>query len=87
MKINTGMGRKVDVLGRIVIPKEIRKAWCIDVTDVLSISLDGENIILNKVQNSCIFCDSTENLREFGGKLVCDKCFSEITKWKEMQNV
>jgi transcriptional pleiotropic regulator of transition state genes len=75
----TGMNRKVDDLGRIVIPAEIRKAFGIREGDHLDIAVDGDHIVLTRLEDSCVFCRSGEDLKEFRGRLVCTRCMSEIS--------
>lgn len=77
---STGIVRRVDELGRIVIPMEIRKTLGIAEKDPLEIFVDGEQIILRKYQASCIFCDEAENLEVYKGKNICQKCKGKIAK-------
>lgn len=79
----TGMYRRVDELGRIVIPKEIRQELEINIKDPMEIYTDGNSIILKKVQNSCIFCGETKNINEFNDKIICSKCIQSIVAIKE----
>jgi len=77
---STGVVRKVDELGRIVIPVEIRRIQNIEVKDPLEIYVDGEKIILVKHDIKCVFCSDTEDLIDYIGKKICPKCFEEIRK-------
>ena len=77
---STGIVRRVDELGRVVIPIELRTQFGIAVKDPIEIFVDGTSIVLKKYEQSCIFCGNTENLKEFKGKLVCDNCSKEIFK-------
>ena len=74
----TGMFRKVDELGRIVLPAEIRQAMDIKLKDSLEIYTEGDAIILKKYQLSCVFCQESENLELFEGKRICPACLSKI---------
>lgn len=74
----TGMNRKVDDLGRVVIPAEIRKAFGIRDGDHLDIAVDGDHIVLTRCEDSCVFCRSGEDLKEFKGRLVCSSCIREM---------
>lgn len=74
----TGIVRRVDELGRVVIPKEMRKSLGIGQKDELNISIENNAIVLTKVENTCIFCGSDEDLFDFKGKLVCRKCQHEL---------
>ena len=78
---NTGIARKVDELGRIVLPIELRKQLDItEKTDSLEIYLEDGRIILEKVCPSCIFCGSKQEVREFKGKKICAACVHELSK-------
>lgn len=75
---STGIVRKVDELGRIVIPKELRKTFNIAEKDSLEIYVDGEQIILKKYCPACIFCGQAKNNIIFKGKLICSDCHEEM---------
>lgn len=75
---STGIVRKVDELGRIVIPKELRKMFNIKEKDPLEIYVEEDTIVLKKHENSCVFCKSTENLMEHKGKYICPDCINEL---------
>ena len=75
----TGIVRRVDELGRVVIPIEIRNQFGIAVKDPLEIFVDEGSIILKKHEESCIFSNNTKNVSEYKGKLVCSKCASELS--------
>ncbi|MDR1101291.1 MAG: AbrB/MazE/SpoVT family DNA-binding domain-containing protein [Clostridiales bacterium] len=75
---NTGITRKVDELGRIVLPIEIRRRLSVAEHDALEIYVDGDSCILKKYLPSCIFCHSTKDLSEFKEKLVCKKCATAL---------
>lgn len=77
---STGITRKVDDLGRITIPKEIRSQFKIYEQDPLEIFVDGEKIILKKYAENCIFCNSKKVQAKIEGQLVCDKCIEKISK-------
>lgn len=77
---STGMVRRTDKLGRIVIPIEIRKKLKIKPYDELEMFSEGENIILKKFEESCTFCGSTTNLIRQKDKLICEKCIKESYK-------
>lgn len=65
---STGIVRKVDELGRIVLPVELRRTMDIAEKDALEIYVDGNSIVLRKYRPSCIFCDSTKDVRTFRGR-------------------
>ena len=71
---STGIVRKVDELGRIVIPIELRRVLGIDEKDSLEIYVDSERIILKKYEPACVFCGNAEFVNNFKGKNVCKEC-------------
>ncbi|MGN1310179.1 MAG: AbrB/MazE/SpoVT family DNA-binding domain-containing protein [Clostridia bacterium] len=75
---STGIIRKVDELGRIVIPKEIRDNLDIAEGNGLQIYVDGNKVILKKDVSNCLLCENEKNLKEFCGKYVCKKCINQI---------
>lgn len=77
---STGMVRKVDELGRVVIPIELRRTLDINVKDALEIFTEGQQIIMKKYESSCVFCNSTDDLVQYQGKLICKECLAEIQK-------
>ena len=78
MRISTGIVRRVDELGRIVIPIEMRNALNIAQRDPVEISMDGSSIILHKYENRCVFCGALKPSIRYNGKLMCNKCLKEI---------
>ncbi|WP_408955623.1 AbrB/MazE/SpoVT family DNA-binding domain-containing protein [Natroniella sp. ANB-PHB2] len=75
---STGIVRKVDNLGRMVIPIELRRTLGIEKKDPLEIYVDSEKIILKKYQPACIFCQNAEDTVEFKGKVICSECLEEM---------
>lgn len=75
---STGMVRKVDELGRLVLPAEIRQSMDIQVRDAVEIFTDGDRIILQKYQPSCIFCSNVDDLVFFGNKRICASCLKKL---------
>ena len=75
---STGIVRRVDELGRIVLPIELRRTLDIAEKDFLEIYTDGESIVLQKYQSSCVFCGAKENISEFRGKSVCLDCLNAL---------
>lgn len=75
---STGVVRKVDELGRIVLPISIRQIMDINEKDSLEIFTDENKIILQKYQPSCIFCNNADNIVYFNGKRICENCLSKI---------
>lgn len=80
MKLSTGIVRRVDELGRIVIPIEMRNALGIAQKDPVEISIEGSNIILRKYENRCVFCGVLRPSIKYNGKLVCNKCLAELNE-------
>ena len=70
---NTGVRKTIDDLGRIVLPKEIRKSLGLGIRSAVDLYVDGEKLIITKTKNECIFCNSRDNLVEYKGKSVCDQ--------------
>lgn len=75
---STGIVRHIDELGRIVVPKEMRKKMDIASSDPVEIYVDGDKIILTKYQPSCHFCGSEDSVSSFKGKKICRSCIDEI---------
>lgn len=83
----TGVIRRVDELGRVVIPIEIRTQFGILEKDPMEIYVEGNSIILKKYEANCIFCGSSKKLSEFEGKPICKKCIINISKNNENLNI
>ena len=77
---STGVVRKIDELGRIVLPIEIRKVLDIKQKDAVEIFTDDNRIILQKYQPSCSFCNNADEIVLFSGKRICRKCLNELKK-------
>lgn len=75
---STGMVRKIDDLGRIVLPAEIRKVLDIQLRDSVEIFTEGEQIILQKYRPSCIFCNRVDQVVYFQEKRVCTECIAKL---------
>lgn len=74
----TGIVRKVDELGRIVLPIELRRTLDIDIKDPIEIFVDDNYIILKKYEPACIFCGNAKNIKVIAGKNVCSDCIEEL---------
>jgi transcriptional pleiotropic regulator of transition state genes len=74
----TGIVRRIDELGRVVIPKEIRRTLRIRESDPLEIFMDGQRIVLQKYQPACLFCDGTDNIVYFQEKRICATCLAKL---------
>lgn len=77
---STGIVRKVDELGRIVLPSELRKSLSIDVKDSLEIYTSGDSVILKKYLPSCVFCGEANDITTFKNKNICKNCLRQISK-------
>jgi len=75
---STGIVRKVDELGRVVIPIELRRTLNIAEKDALEIYVDGEHIILKKYEPACIFCGNARDVINYKGKNICPECAKEL---------
>ena len=75
---STGIVRKVDELGRIVLPIEMRRTLDIAERDSLEIFVDGDSIILKKYQPACVFCDNTKDIISYKGKNICPDCINKL---------
>ena len=75
---STGIVRKVDELGRIVLPIELRRTLDISERDALEIYVDGASIVLKKYQPACIFCDDARDVTSYKGKNICANCLKEL---------
>ena len=78
MARRTGVARKVDQLGRVVLPAEVRRHFGISPGDFIEIAVDSDAILLSKVEDHCVFCRGTADLSEFSGKLVCRGCLNRL---------
>lgn len=75
---STGIVRKIDELGRIVLPIELRRTLDIDIKDSLEIYVENNSIILKKYEPTCIFCGSSNELTSFHEKNICADCIKKI---------
>lgn len=74
----TGIVRKVDKLGRIVLPVELRNTLDIAISDPIEIYVDGEFILLKKYAPQCIFCGNAKDVENVRGKNICGNCLHEL---------
>ncbi len=81
---STGMIRPVDKMGRIVIPKEIRKLLNVESErDSFEIYMENDRVILEKYQPTCIFCGNLAESVELGGYSVCIGCIDKLSALKQ----
>jgi AbrB family transcriptional regulator, transcriptional pleiotropic regulator of transition state genes len=79
--VSSGVARKVDQLGRVVLPAELRRQLDIREGDLVEFSVEGRGIVLAKVARRCVFCGGTEpgaELRDFAKQLVCESCVARL---------
>lgn len=74
----TGIVRPVDELGRVVLPKELRRVMNINQKDGMEIFVENDKIILRKYQPTCVFCDTMDNVINFKGKMACKTCIKDL---------
>ncbi len=74
----TGIVRKLDQLGRVVLPMELRRTLDISEGDPIEISSEGSAIILHKYKPGCCLCGGTDGLIEIGDKVICKSCAEKI---------
>ena len=74
----TGIVRKVDELGRIVLPIELRRTLNINIKDPIEIYVDEDSVVLKKYEPACIFCGNANNVKNINGKNVCQNCIDEL---------
>lgn len=73
-----GIIRKVDELGRIVVPVEFRRHLDIEIKDSVEIYLQDGQVVIKKLQTSCVFCGKTKGVTEFSDKIICKDCVGKI---------
>ncbi len=76
---STGIVRKIDELGRIVLPIEIRRTMHIEIRDPMEIYVEGNSIILRKYEQECVFCGSTKKVTPFKNRNICENCRKELS--------
>jgi len=77
---SVGVVRKIDELGRIVLPKELRISLGISEGDQMEIYVEGDSVLLRKYEPTCIFCGDTRNVKVYKDKNVCASCMRELKK-------
>ena len=77
---SSGIVRKVDNLGRVVIAKELRKVLQIEAGTPLEIYTEGDTIMLRKYEPACVFCSEASGVTNFKGKNICTSCLKELSK-------
>lgn len=75
---STGIVRRIDELGRIVLPAELRRTLEIGEKENMEIFVDGPSIILKKYRPTCVFCDGVRDISVFKGKNICSRCLRQL---------
>ena len=83
---STGIVRRVDELGRIVLPIELRRTMDISEKDMLEIFVEDSSIVLKKYVETCIFCNCSEDVAVFHGKNICPGCLRELKELSAILN-
>lgn len=73
-----GVARRVDSLGRVVIPMAYRKVFAIRDGDLVDLTVEGDGIMLRRLSSRCVFCETTDDLGLFKGRLICITCVQEL---------
>lgn len=77
---SVGVVRKIDELGRIVLPKELRLSLGINEGDQMEIYVEGDSVLLRKYEPTCVFCGDTRNVAVYKEKNVCASCMRELKR-------
>ncbi len=72
--------KKIDDVGRVVLPKDIRDELGLSINEMLKLDVENNRIIITKAENTCVFCGKTSSLKSYMGKTVCEKCVKELNK-------
>ncbi|MDI3327348.1 MAG: AbrB/MazE/SpoVT family DNA-binding domain-containing protein [Alicyclobacillaceae bacterium] len=80
MVVSTGLVRRLDQLGRVVLPMELRRIWDIRPKDALEIYVDQDRIVLKRYEPGCVFCNTVDNTFRFKGHHICSSCKEELQK-------
>ena len=75
---STGIVRRIDELGRIVLPAELRRTLNIGERETMEIFVEGSSVVLKKYRPTCIFCDSAKDIALFKGTDICPKCLRQL---------
>lgn len=78
----TGFIKKIDEMGRIVVPKDIRKALGVSNLDYVQFYLDENGVVLRKYNNCCFLCSSCENVVPYKERFICENCIAELKNLK-----
>jgi len=73
-----GMKRKIDKLGRVVVPKSLRNAIGVGLDDEISMTLSGDNIVISKATGICALCNRDKTFLQVNKKQICKTCYKKI---------
>ena len=74
----TGLVRNLDEMGRLVLPKELRRKLGLQEREPVEFFIDGQQIVIKKHQKTCVFCGADDNLLQFKEKTVCESCVGDL---------
>ncbi len=83
---STGIVRNIDELGRLVVPKELRKKLGIKENDPVEIYVEGDKIVIAKYRSLCHFCGAATDVIEFRDKIICKNCLDDLTALNTSDN-
>ncbi len=75
---STGIVRRIDSVGRFVLPIELRRTLQIEDSDSLEIFVEDNTIVLKKYQPACIFCGNARDVSTYKGKNICADCIVNL---------
>ncbi len=75
-----GIIRAVDQQGRVVIPKEMRTRYGIELGDPIEFIAENHTIMMKKYDPTCVFCGGEKNVTPFHGRLICANCMKALGK-------
>lgn len=70
--------KKIDDVGRVVLPKDIREKLGLRLNDMIKIDVQNDSIIITKAEHTCVFCGKSSGLKSFMGKTVCEYCIKSL---------
>jgi transcriptional pleiotropic regulator of transition state genes len=76
----TGAYRRLDTLGRLVLPAELRRHTALDSGTAVTFLIDGNHLVLRANESGCVFCGSGEDIMRFAGHLVCRRCIAAMPR-------
>ena len=77
-----GMKRKIDKLGRVVVPKSLRNALGVDLNEEISMTLSENKIIITKASGICTLCNKGNPHLQVNDSQVCKACYKKIKSFE-----